>query len=114
VYLTGFSWGGRLTGEIAPRWPNLFTGGLAVGGCFTSPDRVFPSYPAARKKVAMALATGDWDYNRAETYNGYSVFLALGYEALFVQEPKRGHARISGAEFEKALSFLDEAASRKR
>ena len=114
VYLAGFSWGGRLTGEIAPRWPTVFTGGIAVGGCFTSPDRIFPSYRMARERVAMVLATGDWDYNRAETYNGYSAFLAMGYAASFIQEPKRAHARISGPEFERAIAFLDDLASRRR
>jgi ankyrin repeat protein len=111
VYLTGFSWGGRLAGEIVPRQPRIFTGGIAVGGCFVSGARVIPSYPFARRNAAMVLATGDWDYNRMETYYGYNTFLVLGYEAHYFQEPQRGHKRISGDLFEKAVTLLDEAAA---
>jgi ankyrin repeat protein/pimeloyl-ACP methyl ester carboxylesterase len=114
IYLTGFSWGGRLTGEIVPRQPRIFTGGIAVGGCFTSGARIIPSFPYASKRAVMVLATGDWDYNRDETYNGYDTFLALGYKAYYIQEPRRGHARISGENFEKAVSLLDRAASARR
>lgn len=114
VYLTGFSWGGRLTGEIVPREPRVFTGGIAVGGCFTSGARIIPSYPYARRHVTMVCATGDWDFNRQETFNGYDTFLYLGYEAYFLQEPRKGHARISGENFEKAIMLLDEAAVRRR
>ncbi len=116
VYLTGFSWGGRLTGEIVPREPRVFTGGIAVGGCFTTVTggRIIPSYPYARRHVAMVCATGDWDYNRQETFNGFDTFLYLGYEAYFFQEPRKGHARISGENFEKAISLLDAAAARRK
>jgi ankyrin repeat protein len=114
VYLTGFSWGGRLTGEIVPRQPRVFTGGIAVGGCFTSSVRIVNSYPYAKKRAAMVLATGDWDYNRQETYNGYDTFFSLGYKAYFLQEPRRGHSRISGENFEKAVILLDAAAAARR
>jgi ankyrin repeat protein len=111
VYLAGFSKGGRLTGEIMPMHPRLFTGGLAVAGCFTTGGRSLWVHPNAGKRAAMVLATGDWDYNRQETYGCYASFLALGYDAFYLQEPQRAHARISGEYFEKAISFLDEAAA---
>lgn len=114
VYLCGFSWGGRLTGEIVPKQPRVFTGGIAVGGCFITGGRLMPGLPYARRRIAMVLDTGDWDYNRQETYNGYATFLTLGYEAWYLQEPRVAHARISGPNFEKALTLLDEAMRRKR
>ena len=60
IYLTGFSWGGRLTGEIVPKQPRLFNGGIAVGGCFITltGGRIIPSYPYARQHTDMVLATG--------------------------------------------------------
>lgn len=116
VYLTGFSWGGRLTGEIVPKQPRIFTGGIAAGGCFTTltGGRIIPSMPYARRNTVMVLDTGDYDFNRQETYNGYDTFLTLGYEAYFLQEPKGGHARISAANFEKALAIIDESLKRKQ
>jgi hypothetical protein len=111
VYLSGFSWGGRLTGEIVPKQPRIFTGGIAVGGCFEiNNGSCLWIHPEARKRATMVLATGDWDYNRQETYNGYSLFLHFGYDAHFFQEPRNGHARISGQNFERAISLLDSAA----
>ena len=113
IYLTGFSWGGRLTGEIVPKWPNLFSGGIAVCGCFITRQRLIPSYRYGRDRVTMVCATSDWDYNRAETHNGYDLLSALGYEAYYLQDPLKGHSRISGNSFEKALGFLDAAAARR-
>lgn len=110
VYLTGFSWGGRLTGEIVPKQPNVFTGGIAVGGCFITGNRVIPSLRYAQAHTSMVLATGDWDYNRQETANGYNMLTLLGYRAHFLQQPLSGHARISGENFEKAVTILDSEA----
>lgn len=112
VYLTGFSWGGRLAGEIVPKQPRVFTGGLAVAGCFVSGERIIPSYRYARKNTVMILDTGDYDFNNEETFGGYSTFLLLGFEAHFFQEPRKGHHRISGENFEKAVSLLDAASRR--
>jgi predicted esterase len=115
IYLTGFSWGGRLTGQIVPFWPKFFTGGIAVGGCFTVPggNLLCPSYRYARDRATMVCVSGDWDYNRGESYNGYNAFASLGFEAYYFQEPMRGHARISGEYFERALGLLDSAAERR-
>jgi predicted esterase len=113
IYLAGFSWGGRLTGEIVPKWPLLFSGGIAVGGCFTSGNRIVPSYRLARERATMVCVSKDWDYNRGETRNGYNVFAALGYEAYYLQEPLKGHSRISGEYLERALGLLDAAAARR-
>jgi pimeloyl-ACP methyl ester carboxylesterase len=110
VYLAGFSWGGRLTGEIVPRYPELFTGGIAAGGCFTTKGSALytPAMDYARQRVSMVLSTGDYDYNRLETWNGYNRFLSMGYKAEYYQDPIKDHARISDSNFESALSFLDE------
>jgi dienelactone hydrolase len=114
VYLAGFSWGGRLAGEIVPRYPELFTGGIAAGGCFTTRGSALFSKAMdyARKRVSMVLSTGDYDYNRVETWDGYSLFLTMGYRAEYYQEPGKDHAKISDSNFESALDFLDEGARR--
>jgi ankyrin repeat protein len=112
VYLAGFSWGGRLTGEIVPQYPELFTGGIAAGGCFTTGGRALytPSMDYARKRVSMVLFSGDYDYNREETWNGYNLFLKMGYRADYHQAPLADHAGVSPADLEAALTFLDEGA----
>jgi hypothetical protein len=77
--------------------------------CFHLLDHGFLLFRVTRLSWPV-LATGDWDYNRMETYYGYNTFLTLGYEAHYFQEPQRGHRRISGEVFEKAVTLLDEAA----
>jgi ankyrin repeat protein len=109
IYMAGFSWGGRLTGEIVPKQPRIFTGGIAVGGCFTTGQRITPAFRYAREHVRMVMVTGDWDYNRVETYNGYSLLTTIGFRnCLFIQEPLKGHSVLSAESFEKSLRFLDE------
>jgi hypothetical protein len=56
----------------------------------------------------MVLSTGDYDYNRLETWNGFNRFLAMGYNAEYYQDPIKDHARMSDVNFESALSFLDD------
>lgn len=108
VYLAGFSWGGRLTGEIVPRKPHIFSGGIAIDGCFTTGNRLLPSLEYGRERITMVMATGDFDYNRMETYRGYSTLLTLGYkDCHFLQQPLKGHAIISAENFEKAIQVLD-------
>jgi len=108
VYAAGFSWGGRLVGEMVPKYAKVFKGGIAMGGCFTTSGRLVPALRYGRGSIAMVMATGDYDYNRTETYGGYSTLLDLGYRnCLFIQEPAKGHAIMSAENFEKALRFLD-------
>jgi hypothetical protein len=76
IYLAGFSWGGRLTGEIVPA----------------------PEYGVDR--VTILMAAGDFDHNRRETYGG-------SRNCHFIQEPPKGYAIMSAANFEKAIRLLD-------
>jgi ankyrin repeat protein len=108
IYMAGFSWGGRLTGEIVPRQPRVFKGGIAVGGCFTTGQRLVPALYYGRGHVTMVMAAGDYDFNRKETYAGYDTLRTLGYRSIFIEEPLIGHALFSPANFEKALQLLDE------
>jgi hypothetical protein len=108
VYLAGFSWGGRLTGEIVPRNPHIFKGGIAIDGCFTTGQRLLPSLWYGQDEITMVFATGDFDFNRMETYHGYSLLQFLGYRHChFIQQPLKGHAIISVENFEKAVRLLD-------
>ena len=108
IYMAGFSWGGRLTGEIVPKWPRIFSGGIAIDGCFTTTNRRIPSLEYGKKHISMVMATGDFDYNRMETYRGYSTLLSMGYtDCHFIQQPSKRHAIISADNFEKAIKILD-------
>ncbi len=112
IYMAGFSWGGRLTGEIVPKQARIFSGGIAIGGCFTTGGRIAPALDYGRENVTMVMATGDWDYNRQETYGGWDVLTYFGYRnCTFLQESGKGHAIMSAANFEKAMTLLDAGAA---
>ncbi|HTZ52983.1 MAG TPA: ankyrin repeat domain-containing protein [Spirochaetia bacterium] len=107
VYLAGFSWGGRQTGEIVPREPRFFKGGIAIGGFFTTGDRLVPALSYGRRSVSMVAVTGDYNFNRQETFDGYDTLVGLGYRASFIQQPMSGHSVPPAAVLEAAIRFLD-------
>jgi predicted peptidase len=111
VYLGGFSWGGRVTGEVVPRRAGLFTGGIAVAGCFTAHGaaaRLVDALWYGRDHVVMVLATGDVDYNRQETRAGYDFFRKFGFTSYYFQKPLGGHEGMSPDRFEQTLTLLDQ------
>ncbi len=113
IYMAGFSWGGRLTGSILHRYPNIFKGGIASGGCDShlgkSGKRGFiDSFNYAQQKTAIVVSAGDYDYNRDEAYNMATLFRRQMFRSVhYMQEPGKGHVELSGANFEKALQMLD-------
>lgn len=115
VYLSGSSWGGRLTGRIISRYPNVFKGGIATCGCqIDNWDDEKKQYLDCatydQKHTTMVVTTGDFDFNRDEAYSMYDYYQSRGYKKpFFIQEPKRSHGILTGPDFEKAVSLLEES-----
>ncbi len=105
IYMGGLSWGGRLTGRIVLNRPDIFSGGIGMGGCFsTSMWGIIDS----RDRVRLVLSAGDYDFNRNEAYKYQSAFIAAGVRGVyFMQEPYRGHEVLSGPYFERAMRLID-------
>ena len=119
VYLSGMSWGGRLTGRIIVKYPHVFTGGIAMGGC--QPDYIWnmdsnafhPSLYRMQNKSTLVFCAGDRDYNRDEAYRLYDYCLNRGFKKVFyLQEYEKGHAAFSGEYFEKGVTLLDNNVNR--
>ncbi len=113
IYMAGLSWGGRLTGIILHRYPNIFKGGIASGGCDsqlrdTGKPGFIDAFNYAQQKTAIVVSAGDYDYNRDEAYNMATVFKRQMFRNVhYMQEPGKGHVELSGENFEKALQMLD-------
>jgi len=56
----------------------------------------------------MVMATGDFDYNRRETYGSSSSLLSMGCRSChFIQEPLKGRSIMSAANLDRATRLLD-------
>ena len=106
IFMSGLSWGGRLTCQIMGTKAHIFKGGISMGGCGNL------GFSEATVKGAetsgVVIMTGDHDYNRKESYIGYSFFIKSGFKrAYYIQEPKLGHTYATSQRFEDALKLLD-------
>jgi len=106
VYLSGLSWGGRLTCENFSHRPDIFKGGISIGGCANYTD-MLPGLHYIRKQGSIVTTSGEFDYNAAETYNGFNYFYGLGVKSRIIQQPRLGHSYLSGPYFKKALELLE-------
>lgn len=117
VYLAGMSWGGRLSGRITSRYPNVFTGAIATAGCqvdnWDNESKQFhDSLWYAQKNLAFAITTGDYDFNKNEAFTMRSQLLDRHFESvLYIQESDKYHEGLSAEKLEEAIDFLDECAA---
>ncbi len=114
VYITGISYGGRLAGQILSRYPNIFKGMIASGGCqldhWDDINRRYHPGLYSFKNSRLVVTAGDYDiiYNREESYYVYDYFRLRGFRHVaYIEEPGKFHEALSGPYFEKAVEFLE-------
>ncbi len=113
IYIAGSSWGGRLTGKIIHRRPDIFKGGIASCGCQSDnwDDEIkgfLPNLNYAQKNTSLVITAGDYDFNRPEAFYMYDYFLMRNFHNIFyIQDANRYHGGLSGPNFEKAIDLLD-------
>jgi pimeloyl-ACP methyl ester carboxylesterase len=92
TYLAGFSGGGRMACTIAFALPEYFGGVVAV--CGTNPlNKTAYLRHRAEDRLAVALVTGEADFNRKELEDYmYPFFQDLGVHSRLWVVPKMGHA----------------------
>lgn len=112
VYLSGLSWGGRLTCENFSHRPDIFKGGISIGGCANYKD-VLPGLEYIQKQGTIVTTSGEFDYNANETYHGFNYFHGLGVNAHVIQQPRTGHTYLSGPYFKRALDVLEKDRTQK-
>ncbi len=111
IYISGASWGGRLSGRIISRYPNVFKGAIASAGCqrddWDDEKQQYCDCLYLAQKNTVMVTTGDYDYNRPEAYAMYDYFLDRDFQnTYYIQEPGKYHGPLSGPYFEKAVNLL--------
>ena len=126
VFVGGYSGGGRIASRLALHYPEVFRGGLFYMGVdfwadvpiphrpgthwppkFRKPDR--EALGAARERSRFVFATGEYDFNRTQTYATFEAFASEGLgRATLIDIPGVGHYRgLRRDVFERTLDALD-------
>ncbi len=113
VYIGGMSWGGRLSGRIASRNPNVFTGAITTAGSQvdnweTNDKRFHDGLRLAQRRLGFAITTGDYDYNRGECLAMRTYLLDRAYRnVLYLQQAHQYHGPLSADNFARVIDFFD-------
>lgn len=108
IYVCGFSGGGRCASELAPTWPEVFSGGIYLCGC--NPPRL-PSDKALAARALdgrYAFLTGSGDFNQKDTQGVHGSYKGSGFKHTeYFEQPGLAHATPSVEWFEKGLVSVD-------
>jgi predicted esterase len=107
IYVGGMSGGGRIASMTAPRFPELFSGGLyIVGANFWLPDDERLKQLAAANRYVFI--TGEKDFNRSEVRRVFSRYRSNGLNSsLLLDLPGYAHEYPNVEQLEQAIDFLD-------
>lgn len=108
IYIGGMSGGGRIASMTAPRFPQMFSGGLyIVGANFWMPDDAKLKQLAAQNRYVFI--TGNEDFNHMDMKSVYSRYRKKGLDAsLLMDIPGYGHEYPDVEQLGQAIAFLDE------
>lgn len=126
VYAAGFSGGGRMASRLSLAWPDVFTGGLAVGGAafyesLADPGRPGHRWPArlkqpparllrmARKSSRYVLLVGSEDKSQ-RLCRSLAMHMAQSAGFLhvtYLEQPREGHELPSSTWLRRAVDALD-------
>ena len=107
IYIGGMSGGGRIASMTAPRFPELFSGGLyIVGANFWMPDDVRLKQLAAANRYVFI--TGDGDFNRSDVTRVFSRYRSNGLNSsLLMDLSGYAHEYPNVEQLGQAIDFLD-------
>jgi hypothetical protein len=108
IYISGMSGGGRIASMTAPRFPQMFSGGLyIVGANFWMPDDAQLRQKAAGNRYVFI--TGEKDFNRSDMKSVFSRYRKKGLaSSLLMDLPGYGHEYPNVEQLGQAIDFLDE------
>lgn len=107
IYIGGMSGGGRIASMTAPRFPEMFSGGLyIVGANFWMPDDVRLKQLAAANRYVFI--TGERDFNRSDMKRVFSRYRSNGLNSsLLMDLPGYAHEYPNVEQLGQAIDFLD-------
>jgi predicted esterase len=114
TYLSGFSGGGRMACAIGFALPEYFGGIVPICGTNPPPGQAYLRH-RVEERLAVALVTGERDFNRKENEIYMAPWLAdLGIVSKLWIVPKMGHEIPAAAVIEEAHAWLKADLSRRR
>lgn len=106
--VSGFSGGGRMSTRILEFVPQIFTGGLMIGGSYNWQGDIEDLEPKLRGGAYVFLA-GDRDHAEWETENAYRQYKNAGLENVkFISVRGLGHSFPNWREMDEALEYINE------
>jgi len=108
IYIGGMSGGGRIASMTAPRFPQLFSGGLyIVGANFWMPEDAQLKQKAAANRYVFITGTGD--FNRTDMKGVFSLYRKKGLDSSLLMDLRDyGHEYPNVEQLGQAIDFLDE------
>jgi hypothetical protein len=108
IYIGGMSGGGRIASMTAPRFPQLFSGGLyIVGANFWMPDDDQLRQQAARNRYVFI--TGNEDFNRLDMKGVFSRYRKKGLTSSLLMDLRDyAHQYPNVEQLTQAIDFLDD------
>ena len=107
TYIGGMSGGGRIASQMAPRFPQKFSGALYIVGA----DVWMPEDARLKQRASAngyVFITGERDFNRREMKKAVERYRASGFErTLLLDLPGLAHEYPRGEQLGVALGFLD-------
>ncbi|MEM7432971.1 MAG: PHB depolymerase family esterase [Pseudomonadota bacterium] len=107
VYLAGFSGGGKVSGMIAPDFPNLFRGAIYIGGAAFWAHDEHPCLQNIRRNRYVFIA-GSADFNLGLTKRIYHRYLGAGVENSKLMVIRgMDHDTPNATDIRRAIRYLD-------
>jgi hypothetical protein len=107
IYLAGFSGGGRVASMMVPLYPEVFTGGIFMGGANYWGSEMPEKISLIRKKPYVFI-NGESDFNLKESKKVNEKFKKSGVGNLeFFEVPGLGHMPPDAKWLAAAIDFLD-------
>ncbi len=108
IYISGFSGGGKTAGFIMAAKPDLFRGGIYIGGAeMWGSNEPPPQLDIIRQNYHVFL-TGTEDFNERLTRRVYAAYKSAGVENChLIVERRHGHQLPSISAFARAIEYVD-------
>lgn len=108
IYLSGFSGGGKTAGRLMAANPQLFSGGIYIGGAEAWDREQPPARLDVLRRNHHVFLTGSEDFNERLTRRVYAAFRSAGIEHCeLIVERRRGHELPSVDAMARAIEYLD-------
>ena len=108
IYVAGFSGGGKTASRVSSAKPEMFRGGIYIGGAEAWGTMTPPPKLATIRQNHHVFLTGTADFNERLTRRVYASYRGAGVENCeLIVVPRMGHELPGSKVFTRAIDYLD-------